>query len=260
MPEEKEKCFYFNSGYCKYKSKCKYLHPKEECSQNCKLKNCIKRHIKQCKFGINCKRIEKCAYKHTVDEGESSQNNRIISLEKTVKQLLEFKVKSEEKITSLQQEVISLKQKKGNETANKSDKSTVENVLKQEFVKLKSEFELLKLCQRKNNSRLLTNNVLATSSADIKCNICDSVFKTESGMKVHNDLVHQNKNAVKENLKCKRCNITCSDSEVMVKHNEREHKFKCTICDKTFKEEHLLKTHSSTGHAQKKSIQDLDQQ
>ena len=68
-------------------------------------------------------------------------------------------------------------------------------------------------------------------------------------MKVHNDLVHQNKYVVKENLNCKQCNITCSDSEVMIKHNEREHKFKCTICDKTFKEEHLPKTHSSTSHA-----------
>ena len=166
MPEEKEKCCYFNSGYCKYKSKCKYLHPKEECSQNCKLKSCMKLHVKQCKFGINCKRIKTCAYKHTLDNKEVSQNNRIISLEKTVKQLLEFKVKSEEKITSLQQEVISLKQKKANETANKSDKSTVENVLKKEFVKLKSEFELLKLCQRKNNSRLFANNIPATSSTD----------------------------------------------------------------------------------------------
>ena len=58
MPQEKEKCWYFNSGLCKHESKCKYLHPKEECNQNCKLKNSMKHHVKQCKFGIDCKCIE----------------------------------------------------------------------------------------------------------------------------------------------------------------------------------------------------------
>ena len=57
----------------------------------------------------------------------------MLSLEKTVKHLLEFKVKFEEKITSLLHEVISLKQKKCNVTTNKSDKSTVENELKQDL-------------------------------------------------------------------------------------------------------------------------------
>ena len=98
----------------------------------------------------------------------------------------------------------------------------------------------------------LLKNVPATSSTYIKCNICDSVFQTESGMKVHTDPLHLNKNVVKENLKCKHCNIICSDSEVMMKYNELEHTFKCTIYNEMFIEEHLLKTHSSTSHDQKK--------
>ena len=39
---------------------------------------------------------------------ETSHNNRVTSLDKTVKDLLEFKVKSEPKIIGLQQEVIFL--------------------------------------------------------------------------------------------------------------------------------------------------------
>ena len=54
MPEEKENVGTL-TDYCKYKSKCKNIHPKEECRQNCKPKSCMKRHVKQCKFGINCK-------------------------------------------------------------------------------------------------------------------------------------------------------------------------------------------------------------
>ena len=51
MPQEKEKCWYFNSGLCKHESKCKYLHFKEECNQNCKLKNSMKRL--KCLFHMN---------------------------------------------------------------------------------------------------------------------------------------------------------------------------------------------------------------
>ena len=108
----------------------------------------------------------------------------------------------------------------------------------------------MKLCQRNNNTKLLANNVSVTGSNSRKCNACDLVFKTESGLKVHNDLVHQQEYVSTEDLKCKHCNIICSDLEVMMKHNEREHKFKCKVCNDTFKEESVLKIHSRTNHAQ----------
>ena len=54
-----------------------------------------------------------------LDNKETSHNNRVISLEKTVMELLEFKVKSEAKIKSLQQEVNSLKQNQANAKPNK---------------------------------------------------------------------------------------------------------------------------------------------
>ena len=141
-----------------------------------------------------------------------------------------------------------MKQLKTNERTNKFGKYPSENELKQEFVKLKSEFELLQLCQRNNNTRLISYNIPVISSKCINCN--DLVFKTETGLKVHNDLVHQTENESKEDLKCKHCKITYSDLEVMKKHNEREHIFKCKICDETCKVEVLLNTHSSAAHAQ----------
>ena len=70
MAEEREKCKYFNSGYFKYKTKCRYLHPKEECKDNCTLKSCMKRHVKTCKFRSNCRHKEKCAYKHFTDKNK----------------------------------------------------------------------------------------------------------------------------------------------------------------------------------------------
>ena len=146
-----------------------------------------------------------------LDNKETTNNNKVISLEKTVMELLEFKVKSEAKFVSLQQEVNSLKPNKSNENTNKYVKLTEKHELRQEFVKLKSEFELLKLCQRNNNTKFFGNNVSVTGSNCRKCNVCDLVFKTESCLKVHNGLVLQKENVSTEDLKYKHCNITCSD-------------------------------------------------
>ena len=105
MPEVREKCKYFNSGYCKYQDKCRFLHPKEECDQKCKLKNCMKRPTKPCRYGTNC-RQEKCAYKHTKDINTKLNTDEIVSLRKTLKVLLDYKTNSEARIKNLEEELL----------------------------------------------------------------------------------------------------------------------------------------------------------
>ena len=51
----KRKCRYFNGGYCKYKHKCRYIHPKHICDeflkgQKCENKECSDRHPRECKW------------------------------------------------------------------------------------------------------------------------------------------------------------------------------------------------------------------
>ena len=62
------KCRYFNSGYCKYRQKCKFSHPNNICAEiNCEKENCPKRHPKACKYqkGANgCWRGNSCDYAH----------------------------------------------------------------------------------------------------------------------------------------------------------------------------------------------------
>ena len=89
---------------------------------------------------------------------------------------------------------------------------------------------------------------IGISSKSVKCNTCESVFRTESGLKVHNDLVHNKEPDSKDKLKCKHGIITCSDLDVMNKHIMREHKFKCQECSATFKEECNLQVHTKTSH------------
>ena len=50
-----KKCRYYNRGYCKYKSKCRYNHPKGVCkdyleNQNCEKHDCCIRHLRHCKW------------------------------------------------------------------------------------------------------------------------------------------------------------------------------------------------------------------
>ena len=68
----KRKCRYFNGGYCKYKQKCRYIHPKDICkeyiqNQKCEDKECLDRHPRECKWERSiggCNRNEVCDYLH----------------------------------------------------------------------------------------------------------------------------------------------------------------------------------------------------
>ena len=66
-----KRCRYFNRGYCKYKGKCKYVHPGHICKEHernkkCENSECEGRHPKSCKWlssRVGCIR-EGCDYQH----------------------------------------------------------------------------------------------------------------------------------------------------------------------------------------------------
>ena len=66
-----------------------------------------------------------------------------------------------------------------------------------------------------------------TDSTKMKCNDCDLKFKTESGLKVHIELVHSTQFCREGVLECDYCLISCSDFDFIKKHMEREHKYRC---------------------------------
>ena len=73
------KCRYFNSGYCKYKQRCKFLHPKNICKEtNCERGKCPNRHPKACKWysgATGCRRGEDCDFSHgTLVCGDKMEN------------------------------------------------------------------------------------------------------------------------------------------------------------------------------------------
>ena len=67
---ERKKCKFFNRGYCRYKSECKFAHPGEICKiyleeKKCNDKTCADRHPKVCKWWLEgkCRRND-CEYLH----------------------------------------------------------------------------------------------------------------------------------------------------------------------------------------------------
>ena len=48
----KQKCHFYNRGFCKYKNQgCEYFHPEDSCvDPKCENRDCPKRHQQSCKF------------------------------------------------------------------------------------------------------------------------------------------------------------------------------------------------------------------
>ena len=85
-------CRYFDNGYCRFETKCKYYHSKEKCvEETCGGRGCHKRHPRNCKFYSKgkCKFNDKCAFKHSTLNVVNSEtkNSEHIKLENQVKVL-----------------------------------------------------------------------------------------------------------------------------------------------------------------------------
>ena len=57
-------CIFYNLGYCKFQDQCKYKHPKEICTGQCKDRKCNNRHPKSCRYKDHCRRPTTCLYRH----------------------------------------------------------------------------------------------------------------------------------------------------------------------------------------------------
>ena len=81
----RKKCRYFNRGYCKYKDKCRYTHPKDICSEHlqsirCENQDCLGRHPRACKWLSKqggCKRGRECEYLHVKCDNPELASSKI---------------------------------------------------------------------------------------------------------------------------------------------------------------------------------------
>ena len=70
----RKKCKYKNRGFCKYKTKCRFVHPDKVCEiylekGTCDQRECSYRHPKSCKWlesNGGCRRKDDCDYSHKI--------------------------------------------------------------------------------------------------------------------------------------------------------------------------------------------------
>ena len=68
---KRKKCCYFDKGFCKFTTKCRYIHPQNICNsyrsiERCDQRDCPNHHPKVCKW-VECSKgciRENCAYLH----------------------------------------------------------------------------------------------------------------------------------------------------------------------------------------------------
>ena len=108
-----------------------------------------------------------------------------------VKDLLEFKKKSENLIDNRKTELNTIKSKLSGKVVLADTVEGSVNKLEEQFKLLKIRFALLKLCQRKESRKI--NKMEKPDEKSIVEKLCNFTFKTKNGNMVHMDMEHQTK-------------------------------------------------------------------
>ena len=103
-------CKYYNTGYCKYKRACKFLHPTQRCEKLCRHQSSPKRHPQQGRNGQKCRRKETCDYKHNSSSTEQDLMAEIEALQITIKHILEENKVTKTKVANVENELRKVKE------------------------------------------------------------------------------------------------------------------------------------------------------
>ena len=193
-------CKHHNVGYCKYKDTCKFQHPTEDCENKCDKISCMKRHRKLCKYGENCKHLPNCEFKHekVLDNFYKDIETKLAKLQKTVSELQEQNRKSQDKITSLENELIFVKSKMVDSEVtlvpddNQHELLSQNNVLGNQNKDRKSTSASSVLCQTKKSKNIEKSCVVENRKTKlIKCKVCGESFKLNNELDEHMMKTHE---------------------------------------------------------------------
>jgi len=178
-------CKFFNRGYCKYLKKCRYFHAKDICEGQCNKTECIKRHPKNCKFGIKCRRNSSCAYKHSTESNENANESVFKEIKEEVNRLKEENKSNIDKITQLEIEIKALKTSLGKVEHPKqpTKKEPVKPCTKKKS-KVKESQNTKKNVEIKENKNGDTTDSESTHDDIILVHDCIQVDSSEKGLSV----------------------------------------------------------------------------
>ena len=243
----KSVCPYFRVGYCKYKLKCKYDHPKEDCvERNCILKTCIKRHRRACRYAENCFRKNSCEFVH-VKHSLSDTNQKLDKAYKTIKQY-EADIKALKDEVRKLKENVDIKDSELDKMTNEiNSKDTIVKDKNNKMGKQKANFD--KHLQMKEQEISSLKEELASMSSK-------ATFKCEAGKNQLTKAKTQSVEESKQELKCGKCTYISKSKSMLTIHIDVQHglndksevEFKCKVCKFTSTTEIMLKSHNIRKH------------
>ena len=119
---------------------------------------------------------------NTENQTTNNPSENLAYLQGKVKELLEYKRKFWSQNTKPGKRLQTVKSKKDNKLIRDYEVSAKEmEQIDKDFIKLNSEFQLLKLCQRNLTSITVELKAPERDLNKMKCNDCDLKFKTENG-------------------------------------------------------------------------------
>ena len=220
-------CKYYNTGYCKYDSKCKFFHSKESCEGGCAGKQCHKRHPKACKYKSKCKRKSSCKYKHSDSSNELDLQDQVKALKSIVEELQKENMQQRQNAEILKSELDKVKAK----LESKADKTKKAVLSKQGFKITNTETDVTSfldnlLSPKVPLMRRDTVEVKDKSKKEhLKCETCSFGGRNQEDLEKHKRLQHRKTSILETNIhrsiKCKfGCGfIAIRDKETLNFHN-----------------------------------------
>merc|ERR1712129_36682 len=218
-------CKFYNTGYCKNKGACKFLHPIERCERSCKKSSCPKRHPKPCRYGDKCRRKEICDYKHKTASTENDLKADIKALKVTIKVLQDESKVTKIKIAKLEFELLLVKQKGGTKAENVEANVKVPEEKVSEIAKTRVEEEVtLEDIIRENSYKYQCDQKMDNGDR------CDFTTRNKKDLKTHR----------KKYFECDICLFrtrTIHNDTTLEDHMKEEHDlpeicttFQCSFC------------------------------
>ena len=179
-------CRFFNAGYCKYKSKCKFFHSKETCEDQCERKTCRKRHPKACKYRNKCKRKDTCEFNHSAKSNDMDLKDEVAVLRSLVEELQKECMHQKEKVETLQKDLKNVKEKLEPKTdKTKSPKKITHMVVPKKVPETDVESNVDKEPLNKRDKDQAEKVVMTDKEEIRKCRKCGKDFASKKELGAH---------------------------------------------------------------------------
>ena len=203
ISEIMKKCNFYNVGYCRYKEKCHFKHPKSDCCEtSCRNKRCENRHPRQCKFevlGKKCRHGDACAFKHLQNKDECSEIHKKVEEQKKVLKAKDDQIKKkDDEIHNLKTNIEHLKIEK-----------------EKEIVILKTRINEVEKEIRRKDLRISKIEIRGEEKK-LECEKCDFKSKNKAGLSRHTKTKHKEI----ETLVCTVCEFKAKSTETLEEHQK----------------------------------------